>query len=483
VNRLSLTLGLAAMNVCWIAPWAALLGPWTDLSHPHTLLSAPSVFALLVVAALSTQALGRHAARTRLARVGLLGLGVVAVLLVVRVDQYPDARGLEWVVQTVAALAALIGHLSGVAFAFVLALLIWWRGVRLGSQMPTSADVEGAFRWGIGSLVVFALVVAATTRRTPLASLEAETTPYVVGFFFVSLLTLALARLESLRTRTRALGVNGQWLSVLVSAAGLIVLVALLIAQIMSFDVLIVATRPLFDLLGLIILAVLYVVLIPLAYIVEFLVFAVLSLLRLDSQRQPPDPMQPSDVDEMLRRIFALYIPPEVILALKAAGAVLLLALGLMLVARALARWRPARVEDEAAEEERDSVFDRARLWNALRAWLGSLFGRSAQSAVGLSSGAEAVLVGQDVRGASVRELYRRLLRRGEDGGAHRAAATTPLEHLPALRNVLEPDDDVAALTDAYIEARYAERTAVEAEIDTLRARLDAVRPKSSGTG
>ena len=41
-------------------------------------------------------------------------------------------------------------------------------------------------------------------------AVEAETTPYVVGFFFVSLLTLALGRLESLRTRTRSPTLNTQ---------------------------------------------------------------------------------------------------------------------------------------------------------------------------------------------------------------------------------------------------------------------------------
>ena len=34
MNRLSMTLGLAAMDACWIYAWAVLLGLWTDLQKP-----------------------------------------------------------------------------------------------------------------------------------------------------------------------------------------------------------------------------------------------------------------------------------------------------------------------------------------------------------------------------------------------------------------------------------------------------------------
>src|SRR5947209_7520296 len=84
---------------------------------------------------------------------------------------------------------------------------------------------------GIGRLVAFGLVMAVTSRPSALPAVEAETTPYIVGFFFVSLLTLALGRLESLRTRTRNLSINTQWFGVLVLIAGLVVLLALLLGQ------------------------------------------------------------------------------------------------------------------------------------------------------------------------------------------------------------------------------------------------------------
>ena len=127
----------------------------------------------------------------------------------------------------------------------------------------------------------------------------------MVGFFFVSLVTLALGRLESLRTRTRTLGVNGQWLAVLIVVAGSIVLLALVLGQLVSFDVLLMVTRPLFDLFGKLLLLLAYIVIIPLAYVVEWLVYLVLMLVHVDADRPPPQLLQSGDVDNLLQRMFA----------------------------------------------------------------------------------------------------------------------------------------------------------------------------------
>src|SRR4029453_9057002 len=108
----------------------------------------------------------------------------------------------------------------------------------------------------------FTVLLAVAVRPNQQAAIEARATPFVVGAFFVSLLTLALARLDSLRTRSRALGLNTQWLGVLIAVAGLLVLGSLALAQVLSFDLLLVATRPLFDLLGQVLLLLLYAIVI-----------------------------------------------------------------------------------------------------------------------------------------------------------------------------------------------------------------------------
>jgi hypothetical protein len=479
VNRLSLTLGLTAMDTCWIFVWAVLLGLWTDLQKQMPVLSPLSVFGLLLLGAFSTQALGRRALANRGMRIGLLALGLVAVLLAVRFDQYPDLGGLDWLGAMVRALAVVLGQVSGPALAFALGLFVWWRGVRLGSQAATYVDVESAFRWGIGLLVGFGLVMAITTRPSMLPAIEARTTFFVVAFFFVSLVTLALGRLESLRTRTRALGVNGQWLGVLFAVAGAIVLLALVVGQLVSFDLLIVATRPIFDVIGWVLLVVVYIVVIPLAWLVELLVYALLSLLQLNGDRPPPQPLEPADVDNFLQRMQSLGLSPEMLLVLKALGAALLLGVGLLIVARALRRWRPSSAEADATDEERDSLWRAGSLRRALFAWLRGLFQRR-RSVATASLGTELISIeGDTVRFGSIREVYLEMLMVAETHGVQRALATTPLEHLSSLKDSLEPEDVIEQITSAYVDVRYAEQDASVDEIEEAREKLQRLHART----
>ena len=482
MNRLLLTCGLALMDVCWVYPWSVLIGIWTEPNRAAPLLSVPVILPILIVAAASTHVLGKLSRRRpRLARSVLAGLALLAALIAVRIEHYPVAAGLDWVQPLLGALAAAVGQLSLPVLGFALALYLWWRGVRLGSQTPGFPEVEGAFRWGVGRLAVFGLIMALSSRPATLKTLETTTTGSVVGFFFVSLLTLGLGRLESLRTRTRAPSLNTQWLTVLTLIAAGVVLLALLLAQFVSFDLLIVATRPLFDVLGQVVLLLLYLIFIPLAFVIEWLVYLILSLLRPNGNRPPPAAPQPSDIDNMLQRFFAQDVPPEVLLALKSLGAALLVGVALLLVARGLTRWRPTGADADATNEERDSLWNADRAWALFKAWLRRLLRRerSAPEVVPVELAAS----GQEASGplpGSVRELYARLLRRGAVAGAPRAVATTPLEHTPSLVQVLEPDAAVAELTAAYLQARYAEEQLAELEVSELAGRLASVRPKDA---
>jgi uncharacterized protein DUF4129 len=480
MNRLALTCGLALMDTCWLGPWSVLLGLWTEPGRLSGLLSGPLILALLLVAALATHLLGRLARkRPRSARATLAALAVVAAALAVRIEHYPAAQGAEWLGPLLGALAATIGQLSLPVLGFALGLYLWWRGVHLGIQTPGFTEVEGAFRWGIGRLAVFGVVMAISTRPNVLPGLEGATTPYVIGFFFVSLLTLALGRLESLRTRTRTPSLNTQWLAVLVLVAAGVVLLALLLGELVSFDVLIVATRPLFDLLGSVLLLLLYVIVIPLSYVIEWLVYLVLSLVSFNANRPPPQPPQPSDIDNLLQRFLSETLPPDVLVALKAIGAALLVALALLLVARGLARWRPSSADADATNEERDSLLRAGEVWARLLAWLRRLLHRKAEMPTPVEAvNASAVEPIQAVDG--IRELYARLLQRGEDAGARRAMATTPLEHETALRRALTPQAAVVELTDAYVRVRYAEQSVEEAEAADLTEQLEGVQPTTA---
>jgi hypothetical protein len=261
---------------------------------------------------------------------------------------------------------------------------------------------------------------------------------------------------------------------------GLLGLLALLLGQLVSFDLLLLVTRPLFDLFGKLLLLLAYIVIIPLAYIVEWLVYLVLMLVHVDADRPPPQLLQSGDVDNLLQRMFAQGIAADVLVALKAIGATLLLIVALLIVARAITRWRPASADAEATDEERDSLWVPGRLRRALLAWLRRWWHRARPPV------ADGQLLGDivgehvvDPSALSIRDVYRRLLELGERAGAHRSAATTPLEHLPALAATLAPEEDLALLTATYSAVRYAEHDASAAELDTAVARLDRLQQRA----
>jgi hypothetical protein len=477
VSRLALLVGMSIMELGWVYPWSLLLGTWIAPSQPRTLLSPASVLGLVLVAGLTTHFIVRRIGTRRAAQTLLISLGIVGVLLAVRFDQFPSTGGGNWLEDLVRALAVVLGQPTAPALAVGLGLLLWWRGVGIGSSTLTFYDAEGTFRWGTGALVVAGAAMAIGTTATTRPVLEAQAAPFVVGFFFVSLLTLALGRLESLRSRTRALGLNTQWLGVLIAVAGMLVLSALVVAQILSFDVLVLATRPLFDLIGFLLLVLVLLFVIPLAYVVEMLVYLLMQLIRPDPNATPPEPRQPSEFEEMLRRLFGEGLAPEVIDAARALGVAVLLGVGLLLVARTVARWRPPSALADSADEERETLWEPERVRKALLAWLRRLFDRRRRLEPGRAASAPALESSANAtRERSVRELYRRLLRLGSAAGASRPLPTTPFEHLPALEHALEPTDDLGQLTDAYVLVRYAERTPPSSEVELLEQRLDRIQ-------
>src|SRR5207253_2618469 len=104
--------------------------------------------------------LGRYAVKSRAAWLLAAGFGLVAAAAVVRIDQYTGLGALDWIGVLVGALVVSFGQFSAPVLAFALALYLWWRGLRLGRQAPSYVDTESAFRWGIGRLVTFALILS-----------------------------------------------------------------------------------------------------------------------------------------------------------------------------------------------------------------------------------------------------------------------------------------------------------------------------------
>jgi hypothetical protein len=77
----------------------------------------------------------------------------------------------------------------------------------------------------------------------------------------------------------------------------------------------------------------------------------------------------------------------------------------------------------------------------------------------------------------SIRAIYRELLQLGASAGARRAPHHTPDEHHPALAATLPmAREDISALTEVYVKARYSTQRPGPAEIAAAQAALARVK-------
>lgn len=258
---------VAIMDAAWITPYALLAGtiwlpPGTSLLHPVVILG------LLAGSQLLTR---RFLARTGERRAGavLAALGVLVAAGVVA-WQYGDVRGGVPGPLWRTAASALTGSRPA-APAWLLAVLVWRRGLVVGRTTLDYYDVDAVFNLGLAALGIFAVLMACGSSVAALAAVATAAFPYLLVFFAAGLLALPLARLESVQRLTRASArhtrVSGGWYGVLAGAVIVLLGIATLAGVALRLDV-----KALWDAMGsaanVLLLVILYVIAIPLGVIV-----------------------------------------------------------------------------------------------------------------------------------------------------------------------------------------------------------------------
>jgi hypothetical protein len=476
----SLALGLALLETCWLTPWSALLAAW--LGADAAVLPAPAIAALLLFARGAARRASGVQTYPKAARLGLVSLGLVAALAATALAHGP------------ADTASLAPHLvdgrlapprlTPAAAAAFLGLIVWWRGTLHGRGSLTFDAIADAFKLGVGGLVGF-LVVAATTEPTSYSALQAGAAPWALGFFFTGLITLALARLAAVRAESQARhghapALNRQWLGVLLGAVAATLALALLSAQLLSFDLIRAVWSPIGTAISTVLLILIMIIALPVAFLLEPLIqllrrFIPPNLL----QRQSGGDLSRSPFEELMRSRTPVEVSPEAVALGQWIVVAVLLVVAAVVLWRAAMWWRETTRDPDVAEE-RDSVWNwaiaRAELARWLRALVNRLLRRRALAPAGAPGVAMAATAAPTPEAASMRELYRRLLTLGAAAGRPRLPPTTPHEHLDALDDALEPRDDLAVLTDAYVEARYGANAPDAAALARARDALARVR-------
>jgi hypothetical protein len=352
---------------------------------------------------------------------------------------------------------------------FLMVTFMWWRGLSLVGRHVDITEIGFRMRFEILLLFIFVAVIAGSL-------LPWSVTPFILLFFFTSLLAIVITRVEQLE-----LSRNGQsfpitfhWLIVVSGAAAIITFSTGILAGVLSNDSVAITVgwfSPLWEALGhlgFVVVAIITYLNTPLFLLIGWLVglfvgtfesaFEV-GLDALDALSLAPltEPL-PEELMEATES--SIQFPRQLLTILIMFFVVLFVSLALGRIGRSLRRTSTGKIQTANQLTGYGSlprpglgqrILDR---FGALRRW------RAA---------------------ASVRHLYRQICATAADYGYPRSESETPYEYLQTLSQAW-PDnlEDAKLITEAYVRVHYGELPENKEELTGIEAawkRLESNRP------
>ena len=469
-----LPLLLPAAEFAWLAPWLLFLSGAFYPEGGHILAPFPAGGLLLGGYLLaSAPAANRPLRRVRLS---VLALAVALGLWAVWITHYRTLPFWHpaWIWHLLRAAHDAIPAIPAPVLGAFAAPLVLWRGLVLGGREFSHFTAEQAFRRGVAWSVLFAFLFALYRDSRVFALARPVAAGYVLTFFFLSLLLLALARLlgiweEAQGKDPRSLAFNRPWFLVAVGTAAFIVLAGAALGGLAGAEVWLYLV-PVFRLLAPVLEAI-FLVLFFFASLIARLILFLLS--RLPRRWVPPRPVMNDPIGDVLRAVRDLEVSPQVVSGARW-GMVLfvVLLLSLAIVLAVVQRRRRAAALDE---DDRKSVWSRDSLVKGLR----RLFvrRRPLRDLTDALTGTPEAL--------AVRMLYRRLLRVAAEAGQPRRKDQTPREYARLVESLAgSAADDLRALTGVYETVRYGahrpSRDEVAAAQDWLERLRTALQPRTA---
>ena len=344
-------------------------------------------------------------------------------------------------------------------------VLFWLRGGRIATSEFPVEHLGFTFRLGLIVLSVAALVDIFN---------DANLRTFELMFVFFASGLAGLGAGHILPSTRRALA-RRTWVRVIGTVVVSVLLLGLLFSLIQRGMLSFIAAPLKFVLEG-IARVIFYVVIVPLVFILEFLISAFFNLLRRFAG-EPPEGEPELDIGpgEMFGQFAEQGEPSEPSLWLQIlAGIVVALVVAgiLVILARAFrrnVRWR--RVDEEGEREslygEFDPTMDLARL----------LFGLLPDRFRRRRADTSLRLPDDDQNIVDVFRIYFGMLTLAESRGEHRRASDTPGEHRSALLRVF-PERLVDLATSAFDRACYGRHAATREQIDEMQQLLEQASGK-----
>ena len=388
--------------------------------------------------------------------------GVLVVYLTVGAQVSPTFQGLDlgWVgtffaddVPATFQFRAILGSVMGAT--------LWWRGGRIGSAEFISESLSASFKVGIIVMSVAAIVDVAH-------SADLNIFRIMFLFFAASIVGLSIAHLlpaSSNATEGRA------WARVIGGVVSIVLVLGLLFS-ILQRGFLVAVATPLIAVLNFLGTIIFYVIILPIAYIVDFLTRLLSGLL---SGFAPPEEAPLTLFDgggflEQIRNAERGEESPIAMLILQIGQwtilAVIIL-IALYVLAKAYQRRSRTRSEEDAAmresvKEEADAALDFAKLFVNM---IPSRFRRKRK-------GERLRLPDGDANIVDVFRVYFGMLSLAEEKGLPRPVEQTPSEYGSTLESIFSTRL-VRLATNAFVRACYGHHPASREQIDEMRTSLE----------
>jgi low affinity Fe/Cu permease len=427
----------AAMETCWTFGLFAFLAALID----GRAISPLALWLGFWIALIAGRVLPRSQKRWLVLQLIAIALAVITILAVARVELYERlaVTDLSWLPQFMRAIATTQVSLSAERLLGLAMLFVFVRGLGYAQRPLTLWFVGFRFRVGI---VIFFFLIAISHALHPL-----DLSRWLFAYLSVSLLAIALARIAEMVGDAR---LGARWAITIVAAIALVIFFGVALLQVLTLDAvtaIFAFLSPLWRLLAIVMALFAF----PAALIAEWLVGFLRPLFDglknlADALRQlAPQNQQERELTQLDPNAVATVVPILQTLAVFA----ILLGIG-YLIARALHR-RMTQIEAE----------------NLMRESLGA--DDDPIQRAGIRKKKKPRARARDLSAESIRRIYAALIARAKSSGVARASAETPYEFLPRLTRVFAHDDDLRAITEAYVATHYAERD-LSKELSRVRA-------------
>ena len=407
-----------------------------------------------------------------------LGLGIAWSVGTVWLGRH-TGQDLAWL----EALPAAVGGVWSAPLADALALAavfaLWWHGQRTGQSPPEHDSTVRAF--GIGALAFAAALLWAAGLRPALVALP----PSVLLYLAAGLPALSLARLKEVRrdlqtnvARGEPAHLDAAWWRTLAPPVAVVLGSGLLAALLLSDTTWRGAILAALSAAGEAVVAVLYLPILAIGLVAEWLVYLLRRLRRPPGEQEAP-PAAPGGAAELLRQLQREYEAPLYLDTLRwvalALGGVLVL-LAFLASSRAVRR---VRERDAAHGLSRESLSTWQLLLADVRAFWRGLLRRLRNQARALNAALPRPGRGDaagDAAARDAREAYRELLSLGRENALPRRPHETPDEYLDAWTGALPATAEASALTASYKRTRYGPPTSPRAPVSELRSLIARIR-------